>query len=143
MAGAWQRMIRLFSGSRQVAFRHQGAPLAIWQACSPESVKQFSAAGYYFGVELQEALNVPVGLINSSYGGSQAEAWTPLDYLVASPDLKPTVERAKIWDNERPRVKTEYEAQLKQWRLDADKARTAGARPQPSPAVPDALREYR
>ena len=136
-------LIRLFNVSRQVAFKHQLGPLGTWQACSPESVKQFSAAGYYFGVELQKELNVPIGLINSSYGGSQAEAWTPVEYLLASADLKPTVERTKIWDEERPRVKARYEAQLTQWRGDVEKAKAAGARPQPSPAVPDALREYR
>jgi sialate O-acetylesterase len=143
IAAANQPLIRLFNVSRQVAFRHQQGPLGIWQACSPESVKQFSAAGYYFGVELQKGLQVPIGLINSSYGGSQAEAWTPVEYLLASPDLKPTVERAKIWDEERPRVKAQYEEQLNQWRAESEKAKAAGARPQPSPAVPDALREYR
>jgi sialate O-acetylesterase len=56
---------------------------------------------------------------------------------------QPTVDRTKIWDEERPRVKTEYEKQLKQWREEAEKAKAAGARPSPSPAVPDALREYR
>jgi len=143
IAAANQPLIRLFNVSRQVAFRHQQGPLATWQACSPESVKQFSAAGYYFGVELQKELNVPVGLINSSYGGSQAEAWTPVEYLRASADLRPTVERTKIWDEERSRVKAQYEEQLTQWRGDVEKAKAAGARPQPSPAVPDALREYR
>jgi sialate O-acetylesterase len=143
IAAANYPLIRLFNVSRQVAFRHQQGPMATWQACSPESVKQFSAAGYYFGVELQKELNIPVGLINSSYGGSQAEAWTPVEYLLASADLKPTVERTKIWDEERARVKVQYEEQLNQWRADVDKAKAAGARPQPSPAVPDALREYR
>lgn len=143
IAAANQPLIRLFNVSRQVAFKHQQGTLATWQACSPESVKQFSAAGYYFGVELQRELNVPVGLINSSYGGSQAEAWTPVEYLRASADLQPTVERTKIWDEERPRVKARYEEQLSQWRGDVEKAKAAGARPQPSPAVPDALREYR
>lgn len=143
IAAANYPLIRLFNVSRQVAFKHQPGPLAIWQACSPQSVKQFSAAGYYFGVELQKELTVPIGLINSSYGGSQAEAWTPVEYLLASADLKPTVERTKIWDEERPRVKTQYEEQLNKWRAERDKAMAAGARPQPSPAVPDALREYR
>lgn len=143
IAAANHPQIRLFNVSRQIAFKHQQGPLATWQACSPESVKQFSAAGYYFGVELQQALNVPIGLINSSYGGSQAEAWTPVEYLLASADLKPTVERTKIWDEERSRVKVQYEEQLNQWRADSEKAKAAGARPQPSPAVPDALREYR
>lgn len=143
IANANHPLIRLFNVSRQVGFKHKPPPLGTWQGCSPESVKEFSAAGYYFGVELQAELNVPVGLINSAYGGSQAEAWTPVEYLLASVDLRPTVERTKIWDEERPRVKAQYEEQLNQWRAESEKAKAAGARPQPSPAVPDALREYR
>jgi sialate O-acetylesterase len=142
-AAANHPLIRLFNVSRAVAFKHAAPPLGRWRACTPESVKEFSAAGYYFGVELQRELGVPVGLINSSYGGSQAEAWTPVEYLLASPDLRPTVERTKVWDEERPRVKVEYEEQIKRWRVEADKAKAAGARPSPSPPVPDALREYR
>jgi sialate O-acetylesterase len=143
IAKADHPLIRLFNVSRQVAFKHAPPPLARWLACSPQSVKEFSAAGYYFGVELENALHVPIGLINASYGGSQAEAWTPVEYLLASAELKPTVERTKIWDEERPKVRAEYDEAIKKWRAEADKATAAGARPSPSPAVPDALREYR
>ena len=143
IAAANHPLIRLFNVSRQVAFKHALPPLATWQACTPQSVKEFSAAGYYFGVELQKELNVPIGLINSSYGGSQAEAWTPVEYLNANADLRPTVERTKIWDEERPKVKADYEEAIKKWREDSEKAKAAGARPSPSPSVPDALREYR
>ena len=143
IAAADHPRIRLFNVSRQVAFKHAPPPLARWQVCSPQTIKDFSAAGYYFGVELENELHVPIGLINSSYGGSQAEAWTPVEYLLASDDLRPTVERTKTWDEERPRVRVEYDEALKKWRAEADKAIAAGARPTPSPAVPDALREYR
>jgi sialate O-acetylesterase len=142
-AAANHPLIRLFNVSRQVGFKHAPPPLATWQACSPQTVKEFSAAGYYFGVELENELRVPIGLINSSFGGSQAEAWTPVEYLLASDDLRPAVERTKIWDEERPRIRAEYDEALKKWRAEADQARAAGARPSPSPAVPDALREYR
>ncbi|MEP6788456.1 MAG: sialate O-acetylesterase, partial [Acidobacteriota bacterium] len=87
--------IRLFNASREVAFKKKQGKLGEWSACTPTSVAEFSAAGYYFGVELAKELKVPIGLLNSSYGGSQAEAWTPVEYLNASPDLKPTVERTK------------------------------------------------
>jgi sialate O-acetylesterase len=143
IAAANHPLIRLFNVSRQVGFKHAPPPLATWQACSPQTVKEFSAAGYYFGVELENELRVPIGLINSSFGGSQAEAWTPVEYLLASNDLRPTVERTKIWSEERPRVRAEYDEALKKWKAEADQARAAGARPSPSPAVPDALREYR
>jgi len=129
IAAASHPNIRLFNVSRQVAFKHKPPPLAVWRATTPESVRDFSAAGYYFAVEIQKELGVPVGVINSSYGGSQAEAWTPVEYLNANPELKATVERTKVWDEERPRVKVEYDAQIKRWREEADKARSAGARP--------------
>ena len=48
-----------------------------WQACSPESVTNFSATAYYFARELQGELNVPVGIIASSWGGTKIEPWTP------------------------------------------------------------------
>jgi sialate O-acetylesterase len=143
VAAADHPNIRLFNVSREVAFRKKQGKLGDWKNCTPESARDFSGAGYYFAVELQRELKVPVGVINSSYGGSQAEAWTPVEYLIADPDLKATVERTKIWDEERPRVKLEYDAALKKWREESEKQKAAGARPAPSPGVPDALRDYR
>src|SRR2546425_10593259 len=70
VAAANHPLIRLFNVSRQVAFKHAHSPLTTWQGCSPQTIKEFSAAGYYFGVELEKELRVPIGLINSSYGGS-------------------------------------------------------------------------
>ncbi len=49
---------------------------AKWKVCTPENVPAFSAVLYYFGKELHEELKVPVGLINSSWGGSPIEPWT-------------------------------------------------------------------
>jgi sialate O-acetylesterase len=135
--------IRLFNVSREVAFKRRKGRLGEWSACTPESVKEFSAAGYYFGVELEKELKIPIGLINSSYGGSQAEAWTPVEYLASNADLKATVERTKIWNDERPRVRVEYDEAIKKWREESDKQKAAGVRPSPSPGVPDALRDYR
>ena len=129
IAAASDSAIRLFNISRTVAFQHESGSLALWQAVSPKSVQRFSAAGYYFAVQLRNALHVPIGVINSSYGGTQAEAWTPVEYLLASPDLRPCVERTKIWDEERPRVKAEYEQRMQQWREAAEKGRAEGTRP--------------
>jgi sialate O-acetylesterase len=49
---------------------------ANWKACSPETVGGFSAVLYYFGVRLHKELDVPIGLVNSSWGGSPIEPWT-------------------------------------------------------------------
>jgi sialate O-acetylesterase len=51
---------------------------ATWKVCSPETVASFSAVGYYFGRHLWNELNVPIGLVSSNWGGTPAEAWTPL-----------------------------------------------------------------
>ena len=77
-------------------------------SCSPATVKDFSGVGYFFGLELYKELGIPIGLINSSYGGSQAEAWTPVEYLAASDALRPCIEREKIWAAERPDVQAAF-----------------------------------
>jgi len=60
-----------------------------WVSASPDTVHSFSAVAYYFGKELHERLRVPIGLINSSWGGSVAEAWTRAETLRAYPELAP------------------------------------------------------
>lgn len=52
-----------------------------WTACSPESVPDFSAIGYFFGRRLHHAVDVPIGLIDNAWGGSAAEAWVRKDVL--------------------------------------------------------------
>ena len=54
-----------------------------WMECTPETVRKFSAVGYYFGRELQHQLNVPVGLIFSGIGASAAQAYVPQSVLAA------------------------------------------------------------
>jgi sialate O-acetylesterase len=52
-----------------------------WQACTPETVKDFSAVGYFYGRQLHQTLDVPIGLIDNAWGGSAAEAWVRRDLL--------------------------------------------------------------
>lgn len=59
-----------------------------WVVCSPQTVGDFSGTGYFFGRDLHKALGVPVGLINSSWGGTSAEVWTSLPTLQSDPDFK-------------------------------------------------------
>lgn len=58
-----------------------------WKACSPETVKGFSAVGYYFGRRLQQVLDVPVGIIFSGIGASAAQAYVPQPILAADTQL--------------------------------------------------------
>lgn len=64
-------------GTQQPQKNFQGA----WQTCRPETAGWFSAVGYFFGRQLQQTLDVPVGLINDAWGGSACEAWIRRDIL--------------------------------------------------------------
>lgn len=61
-----------------------------WVECSPATVGSFSAAGYYFGRELQKKLGVPVGLIDASWGGTKAEFWMSGEALANIPATAPS-----------------------------------------------------
>lgn len=50
---------------------------APWLPCSPESISNFSAVGYFFGRKLHQELNIPIGLISTNWGGTRIEPWTP------------------------------------------------------------------
>lgn len=64
-----------------------------WTKASPETSPTFTAVGYYFGKKLQNDLKVPVGLINTAWGGTPSEAWTSAPALDTVPDLKAARER--------------------------------------------------
>ena len=59
-----------------------------WKEANPESVSNFSATAYFFGKLLNEILNVPIGLINASYGGSPVEAWMSAHSLQSFSEIK-------------------------------------------------------
>ncbi len=62
-----------------------------WNECSPKSIADFSAVGYFFGKELSEDLNVPIGLVSAVWGGTIIEAWTSLDELAEHKELQVAV----------------------------------------------------
>ena len=80
-AQASNKNIRFFHIPRTTAEFPQEDVKAQWMVCDPETMKRFSAAGYFFGKKLQQDLNVPIGLINASWGGTPAEVWTPKDVV--------------------------------------------------------------
>lgn len=58
-----------------------------WQKATPETVKDFSAVGYYFGKTLSDSLNIPIGLLFTGIGASAAQAYVPRKVLAADPVL--------------------------------------------------------
>lgn len=61
---------------------------ATWARCSPESAASFSAVGYYFGLKLHQEVGVPIGVIQSAWGGTRIEPWTDPSGFAAVPALK-------------------------------------------------------
>lgn len=97
-----------------------------WQPCSPETVGNFSAAGYFFGRQLHQTLDVPVGLINNAWGGSACEAWIRRDLLAVDERYAPLMER---W----AQLESNYDKNVADWEVAAAKAKAEGKQPPPHP----------
>lgn len=110
-----------------------------WEECSPETVGNFSAVGYFFGRQLHTTLNVPIGLINNAWGGSAAEAWIKRDLLEADARYAPLLERwAKTEADEKLKTQiADYEKAMTEWKWKAIEARVIGATPPNRPNRPN------
>ena len=98
MPNATNQKIRLFYVPKSTSEYPQDNCAGSWKVCSPEEMKHFSAVGYFFGKKLQQELNVPVGLINSNWGGTAAEVWTPKNEVKSDPDLSLASQKIKPLD---------------------------------------------
>lgn len=129
--------IRLFTVKKTVAGKPQSNLEGSWSECSPESIPTFSAVGYFFGRELHKELDVPIGLINSSWGGTPAEAWTEVSFLEKDPMLVPILERWKKNIDGLIGLLNDYGGQLLSWRASSNLAEAAGNPIPDPPKFPD------
>ncbi len=102
IASATNAMIRVFNVRKNRADAPTTVVKATWELCSPKSIEGFSAVGYYFGRDLQQARRVPVGLIGTYWGGTPAEAWMSREALEINPRyvkeiLDPSAAGDKSW----------------------------------------------
>lgn len=81
MPYSYNQNIRLFHVPKIASFSEQEDIKSKWQICGPVALANFSSIGYFAGKKLHEELNVPIGIINASWGGTSAEMWLP-DSLV-------------------------------------------------------------
>ena len=88
IASADHPEIRLFTVERKTSFDPLADCIGSWEECSPVNVGDFSATAYFFGLELHKRLDIPVGLIHSSWGGTPSEAWTSGDYISRIPHFQ-------------------------------------------------------
>ena len=89
VAASTDPALRLFHvGTAAAAVPAADVLSGTWDPARPDTVDDFTAAGYFFARNLRKALGVPVGVIESAWGGSMAESWTPREALAADPALK-------------------------------------------------------
>ena len=96
--------IRLFEVQRNPAGEPVEDLTANWRVCSPKTLADgwwggFSAVGYFFGRELHRELDVPIGLIDSSWGGTRIEPWTPASGFASVPALRNIAQVIKQQDS--------------------------------------------
>lgn len=75
MAAAQYSSIRSFNVVRNIAFDPASEIKGMWEVCSPETVGNFSAVAYFFARKLFQETNIPIGIINASWGGTEIEPW--------------------------------------------------------------------
>jgi sialate O-acetylesterase len=113
------------------------AHLGKWVAAGADSVPSFSAVAYHFGAYLRKHVpgDVPVGLIQSAWGGTPGEAWVSKDALTEVPDLKHYHDKlpAAIAAYDPAKAEADFQAALKKWEAAATKAKADG---QPEPRKP-------
>ncbi len=100
-------MIKLLSVAASGKNNHPADDTDLWSnwvACSPSTIPDFSALAYCFGRELYKNLNIPIGLIQCAYGGSNAEAWVSLETARTIPALKTQLDKYAQYDFHRDSV---------------------------------------
>jgi sialate O-acetylesterase len=134
--------IRLISVPTQVGTQEpQDDFQGKWEVCSPESVAEFSAVGYFFGRQLHQTLDIPIGLIDDAWGGSACEAWINRETLAKDQKFKSLLER---WEKierdlgslDKAQVEADFQKQLTAWQEAVRKAREENKPLPPRPQNP-------
>ncbi len=135
VAAANHPTVRMFTGEWARSYEPKAEVTGVWKISNPENVREFSAIGYFFARDLQQELNVPVGIVTLTYGASCVQAWIRRDAIAADTRLNPALDEfdAKVKAYVPPTG-----AELKEWQAATDQAKAAGKRPprrpKPDPA---------
>ncbi len=131
-------LIRHFKIPHLVAARPQADLPGEWVACNPSTVAAFSAVAYFFARELQRKTGIPIGLVNSSWGGTQVESWMSPAAVRASPYDAALQSRWQKRLTDYPANRTKYESDLAKWQMtQAASPATGQALLTPAPREPE------
>lgn len=137
-------LIRMFTGEWQKSYEPAVRVGGEWQVCTPETMREFSAAGYFFARRVQRELGVPVGVVKLTFGASCAQAWVRREAALRDPR---TAEEVKKFDAQvaayrgDAAVKAKYEADRAAWKVAADEAKAKGAKVPRGPRNPDPVQD--
>ncbi|MFO0840128.1 MAG: sialate O-acetylesterase [Phycisphaerae bacterium] len=107
--------IRIFDVANVVAAAPQRDCSGQWMVCTPQTAAKFSATAYFFAQELQRHVDVPIGLVESDWGGTPAEAWTRLDVVASFDEYKDAVAAVRKFAADPEGAKREQEAAFEAW----------------------------
>lgn len=131
--------IRHFLVSRTPAELPQEDCKGSWVVCSPSTAGAFSAAGYFFARDIHLSLKVPMGIINSSFGGTPIEAWTSMPVQESKPELELVFKpwKSKLSKPYNPKeAHKQYEKHLAAWKIAEEKRLKEGKRASYPPQPP-------
>jgi sialate O-acetylesterase len=138
IAAADHPQIRMFTVARIPAREPRSDCKGQWQVCSPKVVAWFSAAGYFFARELNKQLDIPIGVLHSSWGGTPIQTWTSLAVHQAVPELRGMAEGLErdAANFASGKAQADYQKRLADWEAAAAKAKADNkpfkqGRPQP------------
>lgn len=110
--------IRLFQVRKNTSaapVNHLESNLNGWQRCSPTTVPEFSSLAYLYARELQNSLKVPVGVIDCTWGGTPAEAWTSADGLKSVMGFQDAIAEREALGFDRQQIMEKYRLDYKVW----------------------------
>ena len=144
-AAAKYPLIRHYQESSAPADQPRAEGKGQWRACAPETVGGFSAVLYFFGREIHREVGVPVGLVNTSVGGTPIESWVSAEAQSSAPATKARYEsqlKAHV-EFDAAKATAAYEKQVAAWKVTAEKAKAAGKEVPRKPVDPIANRKFK
>lgn len=121
--------LRCISIAKTNSGRPQDLIRGAWKATTPDTVTGFTAVGYFFGRQLHQDLQVPIGLVSSNWGGTPGECWASAEALAALPDYAPAIARfqnlVQQCEEQRQRTGKEYPTLLTEWYQSNDPGSTS------------------
>jgi sialate O-acetylesterase len=135
--------IRFFDVKHTIAELPQTDCEGAWETCSPKSVGAHSAVAYYFARKISQELNVPVGIIIASKGGSPIEAWISREKLLQVETISGIFDMWTRLGNNYPYAEKDYEEALDQWRKIKLKVEENDRQISRKPAIPRGVKDVR